>query len=100
MTDEPTRAEIDAATGEQVLEFGTGWCPICQAAAPLVKQALAERPHTIRRWIEDGPGKPLGRSFRVKLWPTLVMLKDGVEVARVVRPQSLDEIRAGLEKLS
>jgi len=43
--------------------------------------------------VEDGPGRPLGRSFRVKLWPTLVFLKDGRELARVTRPANLDELR-------
>jgi len=36
--------------------------------------------------VEDGPGRPLGRSYRVKLWPTLVFLQDGREVSRLVRP--------------
>ena len=36
--------------------------------------------------VEDGKGKPLGRSFQVKLWPTVILLRDGTEVARVVRP--------------
>ena len=37
--------------------------------------------------IEDGPGRRLGRSFGVKLWPTFVFLRDGREVARLVRPR-------------
>jgi thioredoxin 1 len=49
--------------------------------------------------VEDGPGRPLGRSFRVKLWPTLIALKDGVEQARVVRPQSADEVREALSAI-
>ncbi len=44
--------------------------------------------------VEDGKGKPLGRSFRVKLWPTLVYLENGVENGRVVRPNSQAEIEA------
>jgi thioredoxin 1 len=36
--------------------------------------------------VEDGPGQPLGRSFGVKLWPTLVLLRDGQVVSLVVRP--------------
>jgi thioredoxin 1 len=44
--------------------------------------------------IEDGRGRPLGRSFRVKLWPTLVYLEGGVEKGRVVRPNSAAEIEA------
>lgn len=42
--------------------------------------------------IEDGPGRPLGRSFGIKLWPTLVFLRDGTEVARVVRPTHAEQI--------
>jgi thioredoxin 1 len=44
--------------------------------------------------VEDGKGRPLGRSFRVKLWPTLVYLDKGVEVGRVVRPNSAEDIEA------
>ncbi|MNW17665.1 hypothetical protein D3C71_2169300 [compost metagenome] len=49
--------------------------------------------------MEDGPGKPLGRSYRIKLWPTLVVLKDGQEVARVVRPTDAAAIAAALAPL-
>jgi thioredoxin 1 len=42
--------------------------------------------------VEDGKGKRLGRTFGVKLWPTLVLLRDGREVARIVRPRSHAEL--------
>lgn len=96
---EPTRAEVDALPGETVLEFGASWCGFCHAAKPHITQAIGERPTVRHRWIEDGPGRPLGRSYRVKLWPTLIILRDGQEVARVVRPQSVDEIRDALARL-
>ena len=50
--------------------------------------------------IEDGSGRPLGRSFRVKLWPTLIFMKDGVELERLVRPGSEAEISAALARLT
>ena len=40
--------------------------------------------------------RPLGRSYRVKLWPTLVLLKDGQELARLVRPMQANDIRLAL----
>jgi thioredoxin 1 len=49
--------------------------------------------------VGDGKGQPLGRSFRVKLWPTLIGLRDGREVARVVRPTSPREIAELLSSL-
>jgi len=94
---EPKRAEIDALTGATVLEFGADWCPICQAARPLIDRVLAQHPDVQHQWVEDGKGKPLGRSFRVKLWPTLVFLRDGKEVARVVRPTQASELEAAFQ---
>ena len=85
---EPGRAQIDALQGPAVIEFGASWCGHCSAAQPLVAEALAAYPRIPHIRIEDGKGRPLGRSFRVTLWPTLIFLNDGKEVVRLVRPQS------------
>lgn len=94
-----TRDEVDAMSGPVLLNFGTNWCGHCQAAAPLVDEALAERSDVRHIKVEDGPGRPLGRSYRVKLWPTLIFLQDGVETARAVRPETVDLICDGLDPL-
>ena len=83
---EPERAEIDAMEGPAMIEFGTDWCGFCRGAQPLIAAAFARHPDVRHLRIEDGKGRKLGRSFGVKLWPTLVFLKDGTEVARLVRP--------------
>ncbi|MCA0180194.1 MAG: thioredoxin family protein [Actinobacteria bacterium] len=83
---QPSRGEIDALAGPAVVAFGTNWCGYCLGAERHIKPALAEHPELTVIWAEDGPGRPLGRSFRVKLWPTLIFLRDGQELARVVRP--------------
>jgi thioredoxin 1 len=49
--------------------------------------------------VEDGPGKPLGRSFRVKLWPTLVFLRDGSVVKQVSRPD-VKQVEEGLKAIA
>lgn len=95
-TVEPTRDEIDALRGPALLEFGTPWCGWCRGAQPLIAQALQDHPQVKHLKVEDGPGRPLGRSFRVKLWPTLVVLKDGKEVARLVRPGDAASLRDAL----
>lgn len=93
---EPTRAEIDALDQATVVEFGASDCAYCKAAQPLIAEACARHPRVARIRIEDGPGRRLGRSFRIKLWPTLVFLQQGREVARLVRPADANAIDQAL----
>ncbi len=88
--DEPTRAEVDGWKGVVLLEFGADWCPICQGFQPDLKALLAEHPDLRHVKILDGKGKPLGRSFQVKLWPNLVLLKDGEVIGQLARPQAAE----------
>lgn len=99
-TDEPSRAEVDAMPGPVVLEFGTNWCGWCRGARPVISGALQAHPQVRHIKVEDGPGRPLGRSFGIRLWPTLVFLKDGQEVARVTRPSGTEGLRDALAKLA
>lgn len=93
---EPSRAEIDALAGPCVIEFGAPWCGHCIAAQPLIASAFASHPQVRHLRIEDGPGRRLGRSFRVKLWPTLIFLLQGREVERLVRPADASAIEQAL----
>jgi thioredoxin 1 len=97
---EPTREDVDAMPGLVLLEFGASWCPHCQLARPLVDAELARRPDVRHFWIEDASGKKLGRTFKVKLWPTLVLMRDGKEVARLVRPRTAREIESVFAQLA
>jgi thioredoxin 1 len=95
----PTRAEVDALPGPVLLDFGTDWCGHCSAARPLVAEALAAHPTVRHVKVEDGSGRPLGRSFQVTLWPTLVFLRDGQERARLVRPRAKDDVVRALARI-
>jgi thioredoxin 1 len=96
---EPARAEVDALAGPALLEFGSPTCGHCRRAQPLIAQALAAHPRVRHLKVADASGRRLGRSFGVKLWPTLVLLADGKEVARLVRPQAAEEIEDALEEI-
>ena len=93
-----TRADVDKLAGPIVLEFGAQWCGHCAALRPHLAKLLAPIPEVRHIGIEDGKGKPLGRSFAVKLWPTLVFLLDGQVIRRLVRP-SPDVVEEALAAL-
>lgn len=97
--DAPSREDVDRMEGPVVLEFGTGWCGHCQAAQPSIAEALEAHPDIPHLKIEDGKGRRLGRSFSVKLWPTLIFMRDGQEVGRVVRPSGRRPIEDGLRQI-
>ena len=98
VTPEPTRDAVDALRGSVLLEFGINECPHCQLVQPLVADALKRHPGVQHLRIEDGKGRRLGRTFAVKLWPALIFMKDGQEVARVLRPTTQAEIDTGFAK--
>jgi thioredoxin 1 len=96
---EPARSAIDALAGPTLLEFGSPWCGYCRRAQPLIEAAFPEHAAVRHIKIADASRRRLGRSFGVKLWPTLVFLKDGREVARLVRPTDAEAIRKALAEI-
>jgi len=98
--DAPQASQVRARTGLQLLEFGTGWCGHCQAAQPLLQKLLGPFDQVPYQKIEDGKGRPLGRAFAVKLWPTVVLLRDGEELARAVRPHQREDLQPVLDALA
>jgi thioredoxin 1 len=96
---EPKRAEIDQLPGATVVEFGSPWCGYCRRAQPLIAEAFVAHPAVRHFKIADASGKRLGRSFGIKLWPTLVFLRDGKEVARLVRPADARSIGDALAQI-
>jgi thioredoxin 1 len=95
----PAREELDAMSGPVLVEFGTAWCGFCQAAQRDIVDLLARHPGVRHVKVEDGPGRRLGRTFRVKLWPNLVFMKDGTVVKQLARP-SAREMQEGFAAIA
>lgn len=95
----PSRTDINAMTGPLLIEFGSPGCGYCRAAQPWLNEAAREVPDLPHIKVADGQGRPLGRSFQVRLWPTFIFMKDGREVSRLVRPDSAAEMRRALDAI-
>ena len=95
----PSREQIDTLSEPLVVEFGAPWCPHCQGAQALIAAAFSNHAEVRHIKIEDGPSRQLGRSFRVKLWPTLVFMVQGKEVSRLVRPTDSSAIEQALAQI-
>jgi thioredoxin 1 len=95
-----TYDQVSALQGTTLLEFGAPWCVHCQAATPAIKKIFTEHNTLIHIKIFDGKGKRLGRAFKVKLWPTLILLKNGHEIARIVRPINAAEVEQFVSKIN
>ena len=89
----PTYEELADLPGTVAVEFGVDWCPHCQAAQALLQEVLQTRKDVTHLKVEDGPGRKLGRHFKVKLWPTLIILRRGEEIGRITRPASAQAIK-------
>ena len=94
-----THEELTASKGWLLLEFGENWCPICQQAQPLIREVLTRFTDIERKMIIDGKGKRLGRVFKVKLWPSLILLYNGEEKGKLVRPESTLQIEQWLNEI-
>jgi thioredoxin 1 len=99
MARESSRQEIDRLEGATLLEFGNPWCGHCRRAEPLIEEAFAGHGKVRHMRIADASGRRLGRSFGVKLWPTLVFLKDGRELSRLVRPSDSAAVREAFHQI-
>jgi thioredoxin 1 len=95
----PSRQDVDSLAGATLLEFGNLWCGHCRRAESLIEEAFAAHGSVRHIRIADSSGRRLGRSFGVKLWPTLIFLKDGKEISRLIRPTDLAAVHKAFQDI-
>ena len=66
-----------------VVDFWAEWCGPCKAMAPQFEQAAAELEPTVRlAKVDTEEAKGTAARFNIRSIPTLVLFKDGRDVAR------------------
>ncbi len=99
VTDETFASEVDRSTAPVLLDLWADWCGPCHMLAPTIDQLsveMAGRVKVAKLNIDENP--QTANRFGVRSIPTLLVLKGGQVVDRLVGMHPKDEIVRRLEK--
>ncbi|MGH9196595.1 MAG: thioredoxin, partial [Acidimicrobiia bacterium] len=98
VTDATFAAEVERSPLPVLLDLWAPWCGPCRMMAPMLDELAAEmagRLRVAKLNVDENP-VTTGR-FNVRSIPTLLALKNGVEVDRIVGLQSKSDIARRLQ---
>ncbi len=98
LTPENFGVEMKNVEGLAVLDYWAPWCAPCRALLPALEELAAEfagRAVFLKLNVDDDPRRAVEDGVRGV--PTLVFLKDGEEVDRVVGVESQADLRRRIE---
>ena len=92
--------EVAASKLPVLIDFGAEWCGPCHMVAPIVEELAGEYEGRVLICTCDAEkSDDIVATYKVRNIPTLVFLKDGQEVARIVGATTKAEIVDKLSKL-
>ena len=100
VTDTTFAAEVEQSATPVLLDLWADWCGPCHILAPTIDQLSSEmagRVKVAKLNIDESPG--VANRFGVRSIPTLLVLKAGREVDRLVGVQPKQEIVRRLERV-
>ena len=82
----------ETSSGVALIDFYADWCGPCRMLAPTVREVAEARADVLVGKVNVDKEGELARRFGIFSIPTLVVLKDGVEVSRSLGVRSLEQI--------
>jgi thioredoxin len=99
VTDATLEADVLKATRPFILAVGATWCADCRRAAPFFQKFAGEFADRADFGAADSEKNPaIVEKYRVVNIPTMVVVKNGEEVDRVVEVRTPSELKAFIEK--
>ncbi|HDR9251851.1 thioredoxin family protein [Burkholderia vietnamiensis] len=91
VTDADFSSVISAADGRPCLiDTWAHWCAPCNSLAPILRELASANAKTLAVAALDTEAYPeLARSLKVRSLPTLILFKEGIEVARTIGAKTL-----------
>lgn len=86
--------------GITLLDFYADWCGPCKALAPTLERFASENPNVAVGKINVDENNDAAQEFGIRGIPTLVFLRDGQEVGRLVGAASqrlIEDLLNGIE---
>jgi thioredoxin-like negative regulator of GroEL len=75
---------------KQLLYFSAEWCGPCRTFKPTMEALSKEIPI---QFIDVDISANTSQNYNVRSVPTTILIKDGIEVGRLIGPKSMNEIR-------
>ncbi|MBE5888049.1 MAG: thioredoxin [Lachnospiraceae bacterium] len=89
--------EVLNGTGIAMVDFYADWCGPCKMLAPTIEEIASDRTDILVGKINVDETPDLAAKYGVMSIPTVIVFKDGVEVARSVGFKSKPELLGMLE---
>lgn len=100
VTDETFEDEVEKSSIPVLVDCWAPWCGPCKMLAPTIDQLAEELDGKIKVVKLDVDGNPkTAQKFGVMSIPTMLIIKDGEEVSRLVGVQPKATIEESLAKL-